>query len=247
MRGWFWRRISARKGAMKDVQKSPQKIKWGVVATVREPTDLVLAFVAHHLELGASEVHIYFDDPLDEARHIVRKVKGTRVTRCSRHHWDRETNGRGRPKNQNVRQAKNATHAYNNTKCDYLLHLDADEFLYMARPIEEEIAQMQGDECWIRVPAMERCWQAGETNESIFGGVFRSPIRNNQKMVNEIYGPELTPYLSNGLAGSAHGKPLVRTGADLQIQVHAAKEKGENKGWAPHRKATGLTVLHFDG
>jgi len=232
---------------MSEVEKPVEKIKWGVVATVREPADLVLAFVAHHLELGADEIVLYLDDPEDEVFPILRRTGKVRAVRCDWRYWDRLTDGKGRPGNQNQRQAKNATQAYKTTKCDYLIHLDADEFLYLARPIEEEVARLEGDECWLRVPAMERCWQAGNRDESIFGGVFRSQIRNAPKVVRNIYGDEVVPFLSHGLAGAAHGKPLVRVGEQVSLQVHAAKLPGKNAGWAPHRRATGLTVLHFDG
>ncbi|MCO6383249.1 glycosyltransferase family 2 protein [Oceanicola sp. 502str15] len=220
---------------------------WAVVATVREPAELVLAFVAHHLDLGAFKVIIYLDDPEDPLRPILRAKAGVNVICCDDAYWDKVNKGRGRPPNQNVRQAINATTAYKKARADYLLHLDADEFLHMARPFAEEVARLEEEDVWLRIPAVERCWLAGDRSEHIFSGVFRHPIKQAPRITRRIYGDEVAPYLANGLAGASHGKPLVRTGHKVQVQVHAAKLPGKNNGWAPHKKATGLHVLHFDG
>lgn len=225
----------------------PRAPTWSVTATVREPSELVLAFVAHHLELGAEKVIIYLDDPDDPVRPLLVRTGRVNAVRCDEAYWSRVTNGRGRPDTQNARQAINATQAYRRVKSDYLLHLDADEFLHMARPFEEEVARLEGEEMWLRIPAVERCWLAGDDSEHVFSGVFRHPIRKAPLIVQRIYGEDLAPYLANGLAGASHGKPLVRTGHDVQVQVHAAKLPGKIAGWAPHRAATGLHVLHFDG
>lgn len=246
-RGWQVERRNAMDCAMSDTTDQGAKPTWAVVATVREPAELVLAFVAHHLELGAFKVFIYLDDPEDPLLPILRKTPDVNVFACDAEYWERANNGRGRPDNQNARQAINATRTYRKTRADYLLHLDADEFLHMARPFEEEVARLEEGDVWLRVPAVERCWLSGDSSEHIFSGVFRHPIKQAPLIATRIYGEEVAPFLANGLAGSSHGKPLVRTGHKVQVQVHAAKVPGKNAGWAPHKKATGLHVLHFDG
>ncbi|MBA3909530.1 MAG: hypothetical protein C0524_06505 [Rhodobacter sp.] len=51
---------------------------WGLVATVRAPVDHVLAFIAHHLSLGADHLWVCFDDPDDPAFARVEALpKGT--------------------------------------------------------------------------------------------------------------------------------------------------------------------------
>ena len=41
------------------------KPRWGIVMTVREPAQLVLANVHYHLGQGAAEIHVFLDDPVD--------------------------------------------------------------------------------------------------------------------------------------------------------------------------------------
>ena len=36
--------------------------KWGLVATIKAPAAQVLAFAAHHLDLGAHRLFLYLDD-----------------------------------------------------------------------------------------------------------------------------------------------------------------------------------------
>jgi len=103
-------------------------LQWAVVATIAEPAPLTLAFVAHHLRLGASEVHIYLDEPKDPVGEILETVAGVRVVRCHRDHWRRL--GVRRPKRQNNRQSFNATDARSVSGVPFLLSCDADEFLH---------------------------------------------------------------------------------------------------------------------
>lgn len=233
--------------AAKPAAKRRDAPSFTVTATVREPAELVLAFVAHHLEIGARKIVIFLDDPEDPVRPLLVRTGRVKAVRCDAAYWNKVTKGRGRPTNQNARQAINATQAYKTLSTDYLLHLDADEFLHMARPFAEEVARMEEEDVWLRVPAVERCWLQGDKSDHIFSGVFRHPIKKAPLIARRIYGDEVAPFLANGLAGSSHGKPLVRAGHKVQVQVHAAKLRGKNAGWAQHKKATGLHVLHFDG
>ena len=52
---------------------------WAVVATVDEPAPLVAAFVAHHLNEGAREVHLFLDKPDPETVALIRDMKGCKL------------------------------------------------------------------------------------------------------------------------------------------------------------------------
>ena len=38
------------------------KLKWGIVSTIKAPLKEVLGFVAYHLQQGAHRMYIYLDD-----------------------------------------------------------------------------------------------------------------------------------------------------------------------------------------
>ena len=48
---------------------------WAVVATVDEPAPLVAAFVAHHLNEGAREVHLFLDKPDPETVALIGTIE----------------------------------------------------------------------------------------------------------------------------------------------------------------------------
>lgn len=99
---------------------------WSVVATVAEPPELLYAFAAHYLELGADEVHLFVDDPAQPGLEPLRALPRIRLTICDKAHWDRINGGR-RPPAQEMRQIRNANTAYRACRSDWLLHCDADE------------------------------------------------------------------------------------------------------------------------
>ena len=101
---------------------------WAVATTVFEPPQLLAAFAAHYAALGASEIRFYFDrpDPVGEA--LVCEIPQCSVVQADKDHFRTSFNV---PKPENIyrRQRFNANHAYRATEADWLLHVDADEFL----------------------------------------------------------------------------------------------------------------------
>ncbi len=61
--------------------------RWGVCATVRAPADQVLAFVAHHLDLGADRIWLHFDDPDDPALVLAAPLPRVTAVACDDAYW----------------------------------------------------------------------------------------------------------------------------------------------------------------
>lgn len=110
--------------------------------TVDEPAALVMANVAWHLGTGAASVHVYLDRPDDPVEHPLSQVPGVVVTRCTKAHWARLAPD-GRPLLQMRRQSLNANHARDRMvkrrSADWIVHLDADEFLRQSAPLAREL------------------------------------------------------------------------------------------------------------
>lgn len=211
---------------------------WSVVSTVHEPLSLVLAFACHHLSLGAKTVHLFFDDPNDPAVEVMATIPGINVTRCDTAHWQalgHET----RPAWQTRRQMLNANLVAQEQRTDWLLHADADEFLWAPSGIERDLARADG---WLHIPNLERVWTASEAG--IFDGVFRAPGLPNPT-VEQIYGPAHT-YLQNGLSGHTSGKAMARLADRKFIAIHAVKDKFRGEV-SLGRTTANACILHFDG
>lgn len=211
--------------------------RWGVVATLREPLDLALAFACHHLDLGAS-VTLFFDDPGDPAAAVLETVTGVRVIRCDAAHW-RAMGWARRPAIQTPRQNTNFRRAVAEGLADWLIHLDADEFLWLPEGIEPEIARA-GEADWIALPPWERVLTPGD--EGMFAGTFRSPLAQG---LEAVYGAE-APYLApRGLAGYASAKPMLPAESPHRAVTH--RVTGQDGDPRPAVRAESARILHLEG
>lgn len=219
---------------------------WGVVMTVDEPSQLVLANVAYHLGTGASEAHVYVDKPGDPVVAVLEGLPGVTVTTCDEAHWARL--GSGREDSQTKRQAANATQAYGSCEVDWLLHLDADEFLVQRDyDLREELQHIPRGPGYLHVPNWERVYRAGVAPTGLFDGTFRIPYSGRDIYESHLFG-ELTPFLVGGVTGHAVGKGIVPTRENCVMGIHGPRRGSrarENK--LPPIHSNTAVLAHFDG
>lgn len=219
----------------------PDDIRWGIVATVAEPAPLIMAFVAHHLALGASEIHIYLDNPDDPVGDLLAWLTPVHVTRCDRDYWIDLM--QWRPKQTVNRQSANATHARKACGVAYLLHCDADEFLRPKSQVAAQLAEMPEDRKWMKVFNLERAFVLGVPQVSLFDGVFK--VHYQQREGTPLRTSEMTPF---GFTGHAAGKPFVRTKHALNIGIHVPRFGHiKSRRVPPHHPADQIELVHFDG
>ncbi len=213
---------------------------WSVVATVDEPLVLVQAFVAWHLSEGAAEVILYFDRPDDPAAAVLEMVPQVRVIRCGADYWGARHGGR--PAKHEVRQIHNATHAYLDCGADWLLHCDADEYLWPHVPIAAALAAVDPLADAAIVPVAERVYLPDTAGGSIFNGAFRRPFVGSAVAGAALFGNGYA-MTHRGLTGHAQGKAISRIGRGLKLSIHRPR---------PHdalrmETLSGAELLHFDG
>lgn len=248
--------VAGRKGQGDDgngIMAGMSAPSWGIVMTAREPGNLVLANVAYHLGLGADEAHVYLDDPNDPAAETLAALSGVRLTLCDADHWQRLT--RRRPEGQNRRQGLNATDAYRRAGVDWLVHLDADEFLRPAPGLDQgdtaamlaELAAFPRGFGYVSVPPAERVMPSGMVQAGLFEGVFRRPARVPPRLHRAFYG-EASDFLDGGMSSHTSGKAFTPTGFDYQIRIHRPRGTGTDRlpAHSAH-KAHAVELLHFDG
>ena len=209
--------------------------------TVREPVQLVLANVHYHLGQGASEVHVFLDDPEDPVGEFLKDLPNCTIYRCDAEHWARLNKGR-RPPRQTRRQSVNATSVYQKTSVDWLIHMDADEFLYQKRPLAEELAYAPTAPGYLALQVRERAFDAKQT--ALFDGLYRGPFHGRDALLVPLFG-ETAPFLTHGVSGHSAGKSCVPVGRDLRMSIHAPRtSKGERM---PPLHSASTVLLHFDG
>ncbi|QBF31362.1 glycosyltransferase family 2 protein [Thalassococcus sp. S3] len=188
-------------------------IKWGLCATIKAPLSDVLSFVAYHLDQGAHRLYIYLDDADDETFRVLKAHPKVRPTLCDAAWWDKRG---GRPVKHQVRQARNATHAYRRrAEVDWLTHIDVDEFLWPGRTVEDHLACLPDAVLCARLRPIEALAGDGTAFKAFLPA---GPERD--RVVDALY-PTYGRYIKGGFLSHVAGKLFVRTGLpDIQWRIH---------------------------
>lgn len=188
--------------------------KWGIVTTIKAAQIDVLNFAAYHLDQGAHRLYIYLDEPAPEIYALLKAHPRIRVTTCDAAYWKKL--GNKRPVKHQVRQTRNATHAYRRSvEVDWLAHIDVDEFLWPSTDVAAILAGLPNDAMCARTYPIELL--AGGKN-AFKGYIPGGPGR--AALVEKLY-PTYGPYLKGGFLSHVAGKLFARTGlANISFRIH---------------------------
>ena len=181
---------------------------WGIVATIDEPPQLVKAFVAHHLSMGARELHLFLDRDSEELRTALAPLPEVHLTVANSAFWD-EVNGGHRPAHIMRRQAKITRIAYARAGVDWLLHCDADEFLADGPAFARLLARQAADVKALQLLMCERAYLSGAPRDGLFDGVFRREVPAFDDWGAGVYG-RYAKFMTDGLTGHTLGKGVAR-------------------------------------
>lgn len=212
-----------------------------VVPPYSEPAPLVMTFVAACFARGATEMRLYLDTPQPELEAVLVGLPGCVLIRCDAAYW--RAAHEGRPWAPSDRQRYNLQRAYEASQLEWLLHIDADEFLSASGDVAVALAGLPASCLVAQVAVAERVYLATPDPDYIFDGVFRLPNPPPvQAQVDAIDGP-VAQFLRQGMTSYPSSKAFFRTGRGLQADVHSARnvsvaEVGMLHGWR---------LFHFDG
>lgn len=200
--------------------------RWGVAATVQAPVAQVLAFAAHHLDLGAQRVWLHFDNPEDPAADLLSGQDRITVIRCDAAYW-REVAGE-RPDTHQVRQVKNITRITRKAGLDWIGHFDVDEFLLAASPVADMLADLPPDRLILRAEPWEALHDPALPDDIFTARAFRRQLPDGaEAMATRLYGPA-GALLDHGMLSHTVGKCFFRTGSrDMIPRIHGARIKGQ--------------------
>ncbi len=220
--------------------------RWGVVCTCREPTQLVVAFVAHYIALGASEVCLFLDKAQADLEAILDRIPQVTYYVCDAAYWADHI-GKPRPETVEYRQLMNIFDAYQRTQMDWLAHFDADEFLHADIPVTDILRAQPEEIEFAVVEPRERAFIQGIPQTGLFDGIFRQPTPALWGNAPFLFGGA-QKFLRQGVLGYPHGKSFMRTGKPMVPGIHTPRRPGSHRrlklrGWAVQR----TRLLHFDG
>ena len=224
---------------------------WTVHSTVSEPPELLAAFVAHYLSLGADRVHLCLDRWDSDTIEMLSCFDRLDLTKCDDAYWI--SLGRTRPPDHQGRQVANAQAAFDKCRTDWFFFCDADEFLAPSKPISTLLQNVPDAACHIRVPMAERVHPLKLQQKTLFDGAFRKVWHGTPEEVEHVYG-SAAPYLVNGLTGHCEGKSFTRVGAQVRLHLHYPiySRKDQRAKFPEHPKDRGpfmpdVWLAHFDG
>ena len=214
---------------------------WGLVSTVKAPPEKVLAFVAHHLSLGASRIWLYFDDPDDLAFDSVSHIPQVTPVRCDDVFWAAAGT---RPDRHQNRQSRNAQSAYRACRLPWLGHIDVDEFLWPALPVAEILASAPPDQLTLRMEPYEAMHDPSLPDDIFTARQFRGPLKPRFAHLREPVLGTYAAILPEGHLSHTNGKSFFRTGIPgLSPRLHGAFLDKERLPGPPFDRR--LAVLHF--
>lgn len=192
--------------------------RWGIVSTIKAPTDDILAFCAHHLDLGAHRIFVYLDDPDSDAFATLSAHPKIRPVLCDDSYWTR--NNRHRPEKHQARQVENARHAYARAEqVDWLTHIDVDELLWPATPLPAQLAALPPECTVARIRPAEALAtpQPGPVTHFKRFSVDRA---RRDRQTRRVY-PTFGMHLNGGFLSHVQGKLIYRTGLPgLKAKIH---------------------------
>jgi hypothetical protein len=201
-----------------------QTTTWGLVSTIKAPSEAILNFAAHHLDMGAHRLHIFLDEDSEEARRALSAHPRCTVTLTNDAYW---ASRRKRPEKHQARQTVNATRAYRRRPgVDWLGHIDVDEFLWPEDgTFAHQLAALPTGARTARVRPIEALAAMDGTAPKWFKGChLRQAVRNTQ--TEDIY-PTFGALLNGGFLSHVAGKIFVRTGQDgISLRIHNAFDEG---------------------
>lgn len=202
--------------------------RWGLVSTIKAPRPDILAFAAWHLELGAHRLYLYLDEDDPDTLARLKAHPRIRARHTDAIYWSEK-----RPRKHQVRQCANARHA-NRRKadCDWLAHIDVDEFLLPSSPLDAQLSALPETALCARIRPVEALAPGGGTapDETAFKALPDDPALRIP--LAEACFPSWGAFLPGGFLSHLQGKLFFRTGQpDLDVRIHNVFLHGqENPG-----------------
>jgi len=206
------------------VVRDPNKLRWGIVSTIRAPLGEIARFAAFHLDLGAAEVNVFLDVPDARTADYFAGHAKVRITLCDDAYWD--TKPKKARSTHQLRQAFNASRCYRNSELDWLAHIDVDEFLLSPDPIAQSLANAPPNAAFIRIRPAEMLAQPDPWIGLSHFKLTRQEVGLSKSRIADFY-PEFGPHIGDGFLSYVGGKNIARTGlANIRLGIHHLSQHG---------------------
>jgi len=200
--------------------RDPAAPRWGTVSLVKAPLTRIARFAAHHLDMGATRLHIHLDEPAPDTMAFLARHPGIEVTTCDSTWWAGQK--KPRMKAHQLRQAWVATQTYHRSDLDFLAHIDVDEFILSPDTLTQALAALPADIAALHLPPAELL--AG--TEDLFKLTPRD-AGQDKAVLEDIY-PNFGGHLKEGFISHREGKLIARGRIPgVRFGLHALLQNGQ--------------------
>lgn len=227
-------------------------VDFSVVAMMRESPDVVRRFVQYYRRLGASQIYVYHNGPAEELAPLAGGLAGVDVTVCTPEFWARHVDG---PMTDSLddRQRVCYRDCYDRCAADWLLVVDADEFVFGDRPLAPLLARLPASVEAVFFPTAEAVFGPGDRIEDAFGCSHFRVGWNRQRwwgLLGPLVYGRAAPMMNVGVMGHSAGKHMLRTGLDVTAIGGHRSQRGATVIGMPAAAAlaefAGFHLAHFD-
>ncbi|KAJ55022.1 hypothetical protein ACMU_14800 [Actibacterium mucosum KCTC 23349] len=198
--------------------------------------------------MGATKIRLYLEGPDGPA--FAEKLKDFAgcepIIADNTHYATYLPNGLGAIFPQ--RQHTNATAAYREMDVDWILHIDADEFL-QSTDLSDELDRLPADINSVRFVNGERYFVEGEEADTPLNGHCLAPLLADHPTSAPFRKEPYVSFTNNGFTAHDLGKSATRAGVPVEIQVHwpdpspLIRSHISNESWLVHYDA--ITPTHW--
>ncbi len=223
---------------------------FSTVSLMRETPDVVRRFAEFYAAAGADTAFIYIDGSASELRDL--DIPGLVLLETNEAFW--AGLGCERPSILEDRQYQVYQDALRRCQSDWLLVVDADEFVFGDRPIAAFLDGIPAGNDSVTVPPAEAVWGPGDPIDTPFGSTHFRLGWQREKLWKGlgglVYGRSIAPHMQRGLTGHTAGKQFLRAGRTYSsIRNHSAQRDGKTltRGAATiDPRLAGVYVGHYD-
>ncbi|MEL6757094.1 MAG: glycosyltransferase family 2 protein [Pseudomonadota bacterium] len=210
---------------------------------------MISRFVNYYLRQGAENIVIYFDGVCPDFPE--RQMPSVSVVEFDE--GLKSKNATGDPKDMLANQELIYTMQHSKNESEWMLVVDADEFVYVpGMRLNEAFLEVGSDVQSVRFPVGEAIWGPGDLIDEEFAcQYFRLPAGKIVSLILPfvLYGGNAGLF-RRGLLGHVSGKHAIRCGAAVdKVSAHFSKFDGKPLGVWVHQEFPKLKyafVAHFD-
>ena len=215
-----------------------------VVIIIMDTPEVAKQFVNYYAAVGASKIHMYFDNPDDPAIDMVKDHPQVNAIACNDDFWQGK-----RKYAVEGRQSHVYTHAYNTMERGWLLTVDADEFVVADKPLPELFASMPEDARVVRFDSTEAVWKLENSSVEPFSADFvrHQVSQGGWRSIAKLKDPAVRSMFRRGLLAHRSGKYAVRVGTDVsRLSLHRVFFNDRYNSMHPPKEHPRGKLIHFD-